>query len=232
MAVDPQGHAHELRRMVPVKAAELYERMVDIDPAMLPSVSEAKQQQEFRRDLGAWAREEAARSAEQEKHRVADPSRAETAPEAAQQREASAAPSTPETSNTHTTEPQREPAPARDAPRVIYLGPPAELDRAAGIAGGLADGVEKALGAALDAAADFIAPPPPPTKEQVEQMKKAAEQDRQQEPARQERAEYEARVKEILEQIRRDDQRARQAREHGVDRDDDYDRGRERERSR
>jgi MobA/VirD2-like, nuclease domain len=53
MAVDPHGHAHELRRMVPVKAAALYERMADIDPAMLPSVKETKQQ---------------VRAAEQEKH--------------------------------------------------------------------------------------------------------------------------------------------------------------------
>lgn len=61
MAVDPHGHAHELRRMVPVKAAELYERMTDIDPAMLPSVSAAKEMQqahaEFRRDLAEWARQ-------------------------------------------------------------------------------------------------------------------------------------------------------------------------------
>ena len=113
------------------------------------------------------------------------------------------------------------------------LGHSAELDRAAGIVGGLADGVEKALGAALDYAADFIAPPPPPTKEQVEQMQKAAAQRQAQEPAEREAAEREARFREILEQIRRDDQRARQARERGVDldRDDDYG-GRERERER
>jgi hypothetical protein len=58
MAVDPHGHAHELRRMVPVKAAALYERMGDIDPAMLPSITEAKQQ---------------ARAAKQEKHRASGP---------------------------------------------------------------------------------------------------------------------------------------------------------------
>jgi hypothetical protein len=162
-----------------------------------------------------------------------DFSASETAQEAVQAHEAPAAASAPEPANTRTTEPEREPAPARDAPRVIYLGPLPELDRAAGIAGGLADGVEKALGAALDAAADFIAPPPPPTKAQVEQMQKAAEERRQQEPAMREAAEREARFREILEQIRRDDQRARQARERGVDldRDDDYG-GRERERER
>jgi Relaxase/Mobilisation nuclease domain len=48
MAIDPHGHAHELRRMVPVKAAALYERMADIDPAMLPSVKEAKEWQDER----------------------------------------------------------------------------------------------------------------------------------------------------------------------------------------
>jgi hypothetical protein len=60
---------------------------------------------------------------------------------------------------------------------VIHLGPPAdELDYVAERAAGkLADGVEKALGAALDYAADFIAPPPPPTKEQVRQRQEDAE---------------------------------------------------------
>ena len=122
---------------------------------------------------------------------------------------------------------------------MIYLGPPADertAERAAGIVGGLADGFEKALGATLDFAADFIAPPPPPTKEQAEQMRRAAEEQRQQEPAMREKAEQEARFKEILEQIRRDDQRARYDRWTGRrldgdhDHDRDYSRGRERER--
>jgi hypothetical protein len=77
-----------------------------------------------------------------------------------------------------------EARPAREAPRVIHLGPPADeidhaAERAAGIVGGLTNGVEKTLGTALDATADFIAPPPPPTEAQVEQMQKAAEQQRQ-----------------------------------------------------
>lgn len=88
--------------------------------------------------------------------------------------------SAPAEANTRSTEPQRaaeeifsrEARPTREAPRVIHLGPLADelghaAEQAAGIVGGLADGVEKALGAALDFAADFIAPPPPPTKEQV-----------------------------------------------------------------
>jgi hypothetical protein len=63
---------------------------------------------------------------------------------------------------------------------VIHLGPPADelghtAEQAAGIVGGLADGAEKALGAALDFAADFIAPPPPPTKEQIRQRQEDAE---------------------------------------------------------
>jgi hypothetical protein len=252
MAIDPQGEAHELRRMMPVKAAELYERMADIDPASLPSIKEAKAIQEARQiELEAARAEHQAREAAKGQiddirpDRSRDFAASQTAPEAVQAREASAAPSAPEQTNMRSTEPQRaaeeiffrEARPAREAPRVIHLGPPAdELDhaaeRAAGIVGGLADGVEKALGAALDYAADFIAPPPPPTKAQVEQLQKAAEQQRQQEPAAREKADQEARFREILEQIRRDDQRARQARERGVDRDDDYDRGRERERSR
>jgi hypothetical protein len=160
---------------------------------------------------------------------------------AAQAREAPAAASAPEPENTRTTEPEREPAPARDAPRVIHLGPPADeraVERAAGIIGGLADSAEKAFGAALDYAADFIAPPPPPTKEQVERMRRAAEERKQQEPAQREQAEEEVRFREILEQIRRDDQCASYDRwtgrrldgDHDRDRDDDYSRGRERER--
>jgi hypothetical protein len=85
---------------------------------------------------------------------------------------------------------------------VIHLGPPADelaTERTAGIVGGLADDAEKALGAALDYAADFIAPPPPPRREQVRQMQKAAEEERQQEPARPEQAEQAGRFREILE---------------------------------
>jgi hypothetical protein len=113
---------------------------------------------------------------------------AETAPEAQEREKHGRAADAPDQTTTRSTEPQRaaeeifsrEARPAREAPRVIHLGPPAaELDHAAeqvaGIAGGLADGVEKALGAALDFAADFIAPPPPPTKEQVQQRQEDAE---------------------------------------------------------
>ena len=77
--------------------------------------------------------------------------------------------------------------------------------------------------------ADFIAPPPPPTKEQVKQ-EAHAEAERQEHAERVERpaAEQEARFREILEQMRRDDQRAREARERGDERGG----GRERERDR
>jgi hypothetical protein len=260
MAIDPQGEAHELRRMVPVKAAELYARMADIDAARLPNVSDARDRQQIRAVDLEQRREAAGRSDDIRPDHPARENQAadyfdrdaaddawikavnaagiKAAPEATQQREASAAPSAPERENTRATEPEREPAPARDAPRVIYLGPPAEFDRAADIVGGLVDGAEKAISAAFDYAADFIAPPPPPTKEQVEQMQKAAEERRQQEPAQREQAEQEARFREILEQIRRDDQRARYDRwtgrrldgDHDRDRDEDYSRGRERER--
>ena len=40
-AIDPSGAAHELRRMMPVKAAALYARMADIDAAALPGVKAA-----------------------------------------------------------------------------------------------------------------------------------------------------------------------------------------------
>jgi MobA/VirD2-like, nuclease domain len=240
MAVDPAGEAHELRRMMPVKAKELYDRMADLDAADLPSVKEAKERQDERalmREAHEAAKgrvddirpETASRDFSGAASTITEPAR-----EATQTQKHGGAADAPEPANTRTTEPEREPAPARDAPRVIYL--PAELGRAADIIGGLADGFEKALGATLDFAADFIAPPPPPTKEQVEQMQKAAEERRQQEPAMREQAEQEARFKEILEQIRRDDQRARYDRYTGQrldgdhDHDRDYSRGRERER--
>ena len=48
-------------------------------------------------------------------------------------------------------------------------------DMVDGAAAGIGRGVEKVLGAAFDAAANFIAPPPPPTKEQVKVMRQEAE---------------------------------------------------------
>ena len=248
-AIEREGNPSELGELNRAIGAENERRVIDLaaERAMREARAAAKgRTDEIRPDVSAEI-DHQANQAMQAAHTAAkgrvddirpdtasrDFSAAETAQEAVQAHEAPAAASAPGRENTRSTEPEREPASARDAPRVIYLGPPAELDRAAGIVGGLADGVEKALGAALDYAADFIAPPPPPTKEQVEQMQKAAAQRQAQEPAEREAAEREARFREILEQIRRDDQRARQARERGVDldRDDDYG-GRERERER
>jgi hypothetical protein len=157
-------------------------------------------------------------------------SAAEPAQKATEAREAPAAASIPEPANTRTTEPEREPAPARDAPRVIYLSPPADertAERAAGIVGGLADGAEKALGAALDYAADFIAPPPPPTKEQAEQMRRAAEEQRERDAAAAPEREKDARLQELLDQIRRDKQPDRYDRWTGRRLDGDHDRDRD-----
>lgn len=158
-----------------------------------------------------------------------------SAQEAVETREHGRAAEAPGRENARTTEPEneREPPSARDAPRVICLGPSVEFNRAAGIAGGLADGIEKALGAALDAAADFIAPPPPPTKAQVDDMKRA-NAERQEYEARVVRpaAEQETRFEEIREQRARALRRQRErGRDHDHDRDDDYG-GRERERER
>jgi MobA/MobL family len=181
--------------------------------------------------------------------RARDFSATEAAREAVQAQEPTAAPSAPGQETTRTTphergpEQHREPPPAREAPAVIHLGPPAEeLSKAeqqaldagvkviSGIFSGFASMVEKTLGFL----ADFIAPPPPPTKEQAEGMQRAAEEQQTQAAAEREAAEREARLQELLEQIRRDDLRARLEeqlrRDLGRDRDDDYDRGRERER--
>jgi hypothetical protein len=122
---------------------------------------------------------------------------------------------------------------------VIYLGPPADervAEWAAGIVGGLAAGAEKALGAALDYAADFIAPPPPPTKEQAEQMRRAAEEQRERDAAAAPEREKDARLQELLDQLRRDKQPDRYDRWTGRrldgdhDHDEGYSRGRGRER--
>src|SRR5271154_1258287 len=263
MAIDPQGEAHELRRMMPVKAVELYARMADIDPASLPGIKEAKAIQEARQiELEAARAEHQARDAAAgrvDDIRPENASRDFSATETAREREAPAASSAPGQANTRTTERERaaeeifrEARPAAEAPHVIHLGPSVDFGRAAeqmvkkGVdaVAGLADGVEKALGAALDYAADFIAPPPPPTEAQVEQMQKAAEERQQQEPTEREKAEQEARLQEILEQMRRDDQREREEARYdrwtgrridGGDRDDDlgrgYGLGRERSRS-
>ena len=65
--------------------------------------------------------------------------------------------------------------------------------------------VEKTLGFL----ADFIAPPPPPTKEQAERMQQAAEERGVEEAAAREQAEKDARLQELLDQMKRDDEQAR-----------------------
>jgi hypothetical protein len=81
-------------------------------------------------------------------------------------------------------------------------------------------------------------PFPPPTKEQAERMRRAAEEQREQNAAAAPEREKDARLQELLDQIRRDDQQARYDRwtgrrldgDHDRDHDDHYSRGRERER--
>jgi hypothetical protein len=98
MTIDPQGEVHELRRMMPVKAAALYERMADIDPASLPSIKEARAIQEARQiELEAARAEHQARAAARGQvdnirpDRSRDFSASQTAPEAAQEQYAGAA---------------------------------------------------------------------------------------------------------------------------------------------
>lgn len=56
-----------------------------------------------------------------------------------------------------------------------------------GVADGIAGSTERTLGAALNFAADFIAPPPPPTKEQIREQNEAAKEARAGRTARQEK---------------------------------------------
>jgi hypothetical protein len=172
----------------------------------------------------------------------------EAAREAVQAQEPERAANTTERETTHTTAPEREAAPARDAPAVIYLGPPAEelsmAEQQAVEVGvkaidsffsDLASMVEKAF----DYLADLIAPPPPPTKDQAERMEQAAAE-RQEDAAIRSEAEQEAAFRELQEQMTRDDAQRppRYDRWTGRDLDEppepeherDDDRGRERER--
>lgn len=62
VVVDIAGHVHSLNRQITsAKAKEIREKIADIDPALLPDVSEAKEIQEQRRDArrSASGREEA-----------------------------------------------------------------------------------------------------------------------------------------------------------------------------
>jgi hypothetical protein len=259
MAIDPQGEAHELRRMVPVKAAELYARMADIETARLPNVSDARDRQQIRAVDLEQRREAVGRSDDIRPDHLARENQAadyfdrdaaddawikavnaagvKAAQEAARQREAAAAASAPGQENTHATARERaaqdtswrEARPASETPHVIHLGPSAEFNRAADVVAGLADGVEKALGAAFDYAADFIAPPPPPTKEQIKQQERAEAEERPLRETARAQAEWQARLNERLDE---DARRRRRLREAGREYDrDDYG-GRERERER
>lgn len=167
---------------------------------------------------------------------------AEAAQEAVQAWEAPAASSAPEPANTHSTELQREAAPARDAPSVIHLGPRAEeltkaqqeaVDVGVKAISSFFEGIASMVDKTLGTLADFVAPPPPPTKEQAEGMQRAAEERQVQDAAAREQAEKDTRLRELLDQIKRADEQARYDRYTGRSRDDDdHDRGRERERER
>jgi hypothetical protein len=108
--------------------------------------------------------------------------------------------------------------PSRDAAKDEGVRSPVSF------AASFADGFLRGVGAAASFLEGLFSPPKPPTKEEIKQQIRAEEEER---PLREAKQEKEARLREILEQIRRADQRRRQERERGLD---DYDRGRERER--
>jgi adenylate kinase family enzyme len=104
------------------------------------------------------------------------------------------------------------------------LGKAAEqwVEKGAHVLGGILGGIASMVGKVFDFLGDFIAPAPPSTKDQAERVERAAEE--------QQAVEKEARLQELLKQIRGDDaERERQAREDGGrGDDDDYDRRYER----
>ena len=119
-AIERDGNPSELGDVNREIAAENERKVIDLaaERAMREARAAARGQvDDIRPDT---ASRDFSREAEREAERAAEP-----AQKATEAREASAAPSAPERENTRTTEPEREPAPARDAPRVIYLGPPA-----------------------------------------------------------------------------------------------------------
>ena len=177
---------------------------------------------------------------------VRPPERDVRAAEAVQTQEAAAASSAPEAEVTPAT--AREPEP--------------ELRDAGDVTGGLVDGAARLFGKALDfvgglfeglfAGPSTPAPEPPQPKPEQnardhdaefrEWVRQHQQQQAQQETERraaqereavaQPQAEKDARLQELLDQIRRDNQRRRYDRDSGreIDDDRDYDRGRERER--
>jgi len=205
-----------------LKALASEERQIDAEIIDLEARRAERQARE-----AARGQLEDIRAPEPGAHRARDYAALKTAHEAVQTPEASAAPSAPGQSTTRATEPERELPPAREAPAVIYLGPPVDelgqaaaqtVDQAAHVASSVLDGMESMIGKAFDFAADFIAPAPPLSPDQQQRAARAAEEQRAQEEAAREAAEKEARLQELLEQIRRDDaERERQARERGDD---------------
>lgn len=88
------------------------------------------------------------------------------------------------------------------------------------------------MGSVIEAAADMLFPAAPPTKEEVQGKQRTAEEQERRIDGVRSKAEQEAALQELLRQMARDDAQARLRRERGEDRDDDYGRGLERERSR
>jgi hypothetical protein len=206
VVVDPAGGDHALgKRITGATAAETRARLADIDKQHLPSVEQAKAIQ-------------AERAAPEIAPQVRSSEIVLEAPAEAVQ--------------------AREPAPAdRPAPEINAPMAPAHDDsgvREPGeVAGRFASGVARALGAVLGALSDMIAPPPPPTRDQAQRMERAADEQAVARAA----ADEEARHRAQLEQLRSDDLARRRELEEQLrrdlaarERDDDYSRGRERER--
>jgi hypothetical protein len=146
-------------------------------------------------------------------------SRLEIAPEGARTPEPTAAPE-PSTARTTPHEPAPEPsftAPEQEAGGIRSFG---------GFLGGILGAVAKPFENLISYLGNFISPAPPPTKDQAERMQRAEEEAAPRREAQHNAAEYEARLRELLQQ----DARSRALRrELGQEYDHDDDRGRERE---
>jgi hypothetical protein len=160
----------------------------------------------------------------------------ETAGKAPQSSEAKAASTAPRQSKAHVSEPPRAAqteirqtvAEAERATTKSFADAGRLVKKGLGFGSRLLGMIGDHLTAVISGVADMFAPTAPPTREEIQGKQRAAEdRERQAEPERAVAAQ-EARLQELLDQIRRNDAQARLRRERGEERDDD--RGRERER--
>lgn len=203
VVIDPWGGDHALgKRITGATAAETRERLGDVDRAHLPSVEEAKAAQAERGlERMSDGPEIAAHGGDSEIDRLAIAAFSDELKEGGRDQEPG-----------QTGEPNDS-----------------GVKSPGGVAAGIGGSAERTLGAALDFAADFIAPPPPPTKEQMRAKNEAAKEARERRAERQETDQQLAQTNEMIRTERARLERAQEeerARQRQRERDQSYERDR------